>query len=132
MEGLSSWRDDEEACVPWVLCTQQAPLERGWVAGESVGDHHSGRLRLPVQPAAEKALGRLLVAPLKDFRHRPVAVDGPPQPVLRPRARATHRVRVPAAPARARRRSSAATIRIARDPRYRGDRFPAERIRHIV
>ena len=110
MEGWSSWRDDEEACVPWVLCMQRAPLEGGWVAGVSVGDHHAGRLRLPVQPEAEKALGRLLIAPLlgEDFRHQPVAVDGPPQPVLRPRARATHRARAPAAPARARRRSSAA------------------------
>src|SRR5262245_25864930 len=53
-----------EALVPSVLGIRQDSLERGWVAGEFVGDHHPGRLVLPGQHAAQEALSRLPVAPL--------------------------------------------------------------------
>jgi hypothetical protein len=85
--------------VPAVLGLRQDPPERGWVAGEVVGDHHPGRLLLPSQHAAQEALRRLPVAPLlhQDVQHEPVAVYSAPEPVLPALDPELHLVQVPLA-----------------------------------
>ena len=61
------------------------PLCRA-VAGKLVGDHHTGRLHLPLQKLAQQPLGCLLVAaPLdQDIEYDAGLVHGSPQPMLYP------------------------------------------------
>src|SRR5438552_17618476 len=61
------------------------PLCRA-VAGELVGDHHSGRPHLPLQQLAQQPLGCLLVAAAldQDVEHDAGLVHGSPKPMLYP------------------------------------------------
>ena len=62
------------------------PLCRA-VAGKLVGDHHTGRLHLPLQKLAQQPLGCLLVASAldQDVEDDTGLVHGSPKPMLSPR-----------------------------------------------
>jgi hypothetical protein len=87
-----------KAFVPAVLRVRQDPLERWWVAGQLVGDHHPGRRLLAVEHAAQEALGGLLIPALldQDVEHQPIPIDRSPQPVPLPADLELDLVQVPA------------------------------------
>ena len=70
---------------------------RGAVAGQLVRDHDTRGPTLLFQQLAEQALGGLLVAPALDenVEHKPILVDGPPQPMLLSPDHQAHFVEVP-------------------------------------
>ena len=61
------------------------PLCRA-VAGQLIGDHHTGRPHLPLQQLAQQPLGRLLVAAAlhQNVEHHAGLVHGSPKPMLCP------------------------------------------------
>src|SRR3954470_8722143 len=58
---------------------------RAAVAGHFVRDHHTRHAGLALQQLPEQAFGGPLVPPLLDenVEHKPILVDGPPEPMLR-------------------------------------------------
>jgi hypothetical protein len=86
--------------VPRRLEALEHAPHRGWVAGQSVRDHHPGLIPTPVEHTSQEPLGRLLVLAWldQDVEHLPVLVDGPPQLVPVPVDLQLHLVQVPFVP----------------------------------
>src|SRR4051794_24511159 len=70
---------------------------RGAVARQLVGDHHTRHAGLALQQLPQQAFSGPLVPPLLDenVEHKPILVNSPPEPVLRPTNHQAHFVQVP-------------------------------------
>src|SRR3954453_13422613 len=86
-----------KALVPPVLDRGHDLTLGGAVAGQLVRDHDTRGPALLFQQLAEQAFGGLLVPPALDqnVEHKPILVDGPPEPMLRSPDHQAHFVQVP-------------------------------------